>query len=398
MRILLCLLSDQHVPNLLSVHHFRPDRLVLIESSGMKRKQAAQHFLNALRKGNPEYDRRCDVIELKQENDLEATRRCLRQAYGKYPDADWIANVTGGMKPMSIAAYEFFKALDARLIYIDWTRPDEMLGLDGKPPETSSHQLSIAEFLAGYGFESSKSDKNIADAESRGEKWWSCARTIALSSPGENLLTADREVWKLAREKGLVLEPGHLSMLAPAVKEVVRECFDLQVAGDSLMGKIDKYAGKFLTGEWLEVFFWGLLSRHASALGLYHVHLGVEAKKADSEAVTDFDVAFMRNQSLGAIECKSGRQENEDDPNTPLDKLEARIQQFRALRVNPILATTSPKILSAAGKLKPNFSARAAVYGCRIVTINQIQQLAKESDCLELLQQILFENRTKQES
>lgn len=33
MKVMLCLLSDQPIPNLLSVHHFQPDRLVLVESA-----------------------------------------------------------------------------------------------------------------------------------------------------------------------------------------------------------------------------------------------------------------------------------------------------------------------------------------------------------------------------
>ena len=49
MRTLLCLLSDQHVPNLLSVHHFQPDRLVLVESRQMRERKVGDHFLQALR-------------------------------------------------------------------------------------------------------------------------------------------------------------------------------------------------------------------------------------------------------------------------------------------------------------------------------------------------------------
>ena len=396
MKVLLCLLSGQHVPNLLSVHHFRPDRLVLIESTGMKKKNAARDFLSALRFGELHYGERCEVLPLEQVNDLEATRECLRKAYAKYPDADWIANVTGGTKPMSIAAHEFFKERDARVIYIDADRPDEMLGLDGMDPEKCAHQLSIAEFLAGYGFESSKSDEKIAEAEARADQWWPCAQTVAQSSPGENLLTATPEGWDRAREKGLALEPGHLAALHPIVKDSIRGCFGLDLDGDSLAGSIDKYQGKFLTGEWLDVFFWGLLKRHQTALGLHHVHLGIEAKKAGTDARTDFDVAFMRNQALGAIECKSGTQEHRHDPTTPLDKLEARIQQFRALRVNPILATTSSKILDSTGELKPNIRDRAGIYQCRIVVRGEIEELAQSPDNLEAVRKLILDKESPQ--
>ncbi len=160
---------------------------------------------------------RVDVLPLEDENNLVSVQRCLHQAFGKFPEADWIANVTGGLKPMSIAAYEFFKALDARIVYIDSRCPNEILGLDG--------------------------------------------------------------------------------------------------------------------------------------------------------------------------------QEHSDDPNQPLDKLEARIQQFRALRVNPVLATTSPKILDATNSVKATFAQRAAIYNCRIVTVHQIRELAAECASPELVAQILLNRK-----
>ena len=116
MKVLLCLLSDQHVPNLLSVHHFRPDRLVLVESAVMKRKQTSNYFLTALKLGGLDFGDNCYVQQLEREDDLAAIRHALRQAFARCPGEEWIANLTGGNKPMSIAAYEFFNAVGARLI------------------------------------------------------------------------------------------------------------------------------------------------------------------------------------------------------------------------------------------------------------------------------------------
>lgn len=284
---------------------------------------------------------------------------------------------------MSIAAYEFFKAVGARLVYVNAAQPDEMLRLDGSHPETCSHRLSIAEFLAAYGFASTKADKKVAEAEARANQWRPLAKVIAEYAPDRNLLTMNREEWSTIRDKGLELKPDHFAELAPNVKTALQETFRLESAGNSLRGKVDKYVGKFLTGEWLEVFFWKLLDVHATALAIDSVRLGVEVKQQASSAPTDFDVAFMRRQALGVIECKSGSQEQGNDPNVPLDKLEARMQQFRALRVNPILATTS-------GHLRQNILDRARIYNCRIVNVHQIQALARCPDSAEKLREILF--------
>jgi hypothetical protein len=389
-RVMLCLLSDQPIPNLLSVHHFKPDRLVLVESEDMQKKKAAEHFLQALQFGGLDYTERSETHLLHRVDDLEAVRQCLRKAYGGHSSANWIANLTGGTKPMSIAAYEFFKAIGACLIYVNAIQPEDMLGLDDSKPEKCSHRLSISEFLAAYGFESTKPDHKIAEAEARAHQWWPLAKIIAEHAPDRNLLDVNREEWTRARRDGLELRPQHLASLPSEVKAAVQTSFGLEAVGGSFTGRIDKYTGKFLTGEWLEVFFWKLLSTHASALAIDSVHLGVEVRQKDAPASTDFDIAFMRRQALGVIECKSGMQEQGDDPNAPLDKLEARIQQFRALRVNPVLATTSTKMLAQDGQLKSNIAARARIYNCRIVTVHQIRDLARCHDSIEKLSVILF--------
>jgi hypothetical protein len=80
----------------------------------MERRQAAANFLEALRLGGRDYSDRCPIEPLKHEDDMEAVRKTLHSACVAFPSDDWIANVTGGTKPMSIAAYEFFMALCSR--------------------------------------------------------------------------------------------------------------------------------------------------------------------------------------------------------------------------------------------------------------------------------------------
>jgi hypothetical protein len=179
-----------------------------------------------------------------------------------------------------------------------------------------------------------------------------------------------------------------LTGLPAEIQDSLQRCLRLEASEGSLTGKLDKYAGKFLTGEWLEQFVWCLLNRHAKLLGMNDVHLGVEAKRGN--AATDFDVAFIRRHALTAVECKSGTQEHGGDPNAPLDKLEARMQQFRALRVNPILVTTSKQIRDAKGDLKPALAMRASIYGCRIVMVQELQALASRPEDGEFLRITLF--------
>ncbi|NMC09907.1 MAG: DUF1887 family protein, partial [Methanothrix sp.] len=53
MNLLLCLISHQHVPNLLTVHELRPDRLVLLVTKPME--EVANNLINALDLGGLDY-------------------------------------------------------------------------------------------------------------------------------------------------------------------------------------------------------------------------------------------------------------------------------------------------------------------------------------------------------
>jgi hypothetical protein len=389
MRILCCLLSDQHVPNLLSVHHFQPDRLVLVESAAMKKRNAAAHFLNALKLGGLNYDERSEIEPLQAEDSLECVRQALRHAYGKYPSATWIANLTGGTKPMSIATYELFKAQDGRLVYTNVERPAEFSDITTGQTECCQHKLTIKEFLAGYGFESRKADDKIKEAENRASQWAECARVIATNTTAGDLLPLSDEERRRGRRKGLQLQPGQLQLPDDHVAAVLADTWQLTGNGRaSLAGKLNEYQVEFLTGGWLEVFFWGLLARHADALSIWDVRLGLEVGRVGDSSGNDFDVAFMHNYGLEMIECKSGGQEY-DSGGDILYKVEAVTRQFRALRAKSYLATTGTNVVDGDGRIKSAIANRAEIYNCRLLTAADIRNLAA-ADSAEVVKTTLF--------
>lgn len=374
MKVLLCLLSDQHVPNLLSVHQFKPDQLVLLESPQMQRRGVAQHFLTALELGGQPYQDRHDVQPLDAEDSLESVKRALQAAYGKYPAAEWTANLTGGTKPMSIATYEFFKAVGGQLLYTNVASPARIQDLLTGEVHACDHQPGIREFLAGYGFEGRKTDAVTQAAEDRAGRWKHCAALLARhATPDLNLLVLSDEERNQARKKGCDLRIDQLRLPSdPAVRKSLQVAFWDGKEGECRLGK---HEVEFLTGGWLEVFFWNLLSCHQKALGIWDVRLGLEVGRRGETSGNDFDVAFMHEYGLSMVECKSGDQQH-DAGGDVVYKVEAVTRQFRALRVRSYLASTGSNLLDKEGRVKVSISTRAGIYNCRILVGEDIRQLA----------------------
>jgi len=391
MTILCCLVSQQHVPNLLSVHHYRPDKLVLIESTYMERRHVAQNFLTTLHAAGLAYriDENCTIQALGNASDFNAITMALKSAFATNPTAAWIANLTGGTKPMSIAAYEFFKAAGAKLIYIDAARPNKIVDVQSGKIDPVTYQLSISEFLLGYGFEQHKKDAKIQAAESRARKWWDAARLIADQCPDKNLLEIERPRWSKGRAKGLNIEKNEWALKNSSVQKALADTFGLVATSEGLVGALDKYAVQFLTGGWLEVFLWYLLDKHAQALGIWDVRLGIEPALRGSRTINEFDIAFMRNYELNMIECKSGAQGHDRNLNV-LYKIEAVTRQFRALRVHSFLASTSSHLLDKDNNLKRSLADRAAIYRCRFVKRDDVKRLAQRPDDPALIRDVLY--------
>ncbi|MFI5456516.1 MAG: Card1-like endonuclease domain-containing protein [Isosphaerales bacterium] len=347
----------------------------------MKSRQVAGHFLRALKLGGIDYDARHHTEPLSAEDDLAAVRQALQRAYGKFPNAAWIANLTGGTKPMSIATYEFFKALGGKLVYTNVVRPARFIDMSTDQAEDCGHRLGIKEFLAGYGFESRKADDKLAAAEARARGWAQSAKLLARHVCEKDILALDDQERKRARDKGIELPADRFNFPCDELRETW--------LGGETSRRLTKYEVEFLTGGWLEVFFWDVLTRHSEALGIWDVRLGLEVGRCGDQSGNDFDVAFIHNHSLSMVECKSGSQDHDPGTNI-LYKVEAVTRQFRALRVRSYLATTGGCVLDKENRVKESLQTRADIYQCRILVRDEIRELAQEADNVETVRKLIL--------
>lgn len=419
MKIMVCLISDQHVPNLLTIHSINPNHLVLIVTPRMEKNGVDQNFLNALRIGGLDYtseDMSAPLshkkFRLDKENSIYETKELLKKAFTIYKNAEWHVNITGGTKPMSIGAYEFFKDKDANMIYVPIISQSKAVKIADESSLDLHHLVSIKEFLSGYGFDFIKSEKEIKKGEDRAKELFAFSTYLSANYKlahkmmedldlqimdryaskddsyqiSENnfnsikLKSSEQKARDKARDKGVSLinfEQEDEILLNHFVSS-----FHLELNGKSINGKLNSHDIQFLTGGWLEDFIWGLLSEHSDALGIGDVRLGLHPgkrngqKSSQGEVKNDWDVSFMYQQSLRFVECKTGDQKQDPSGNETLYRVEAVKQQLGALNVKSYLVTTSPNIM-ADGEVKPNIERRAELYNCTIIPADKVCELAR---------------------
>ncbi len=392
MKVMVCLISDQHVPNLLTVHTIEPDLLILLETPGMKVKRGASNLIRALRMGHSKKPI-CRIKSLKEENSIEATKKLLGTLLSKHPDAEWTINITGGTKPMSIAAYEFFKGRNAKILYVPIIAQKKAIDFSDGSLMELKYELKVKEFLAGYGFDYLKKEDVIQEGEERARKLLDLSVHLSANINIAHKIMKDldnrfNEVYgdnlekarSKAREKGITLV--NLEIKDEIIRDLISSLFSLNDNEGLLNGLLKRHAVQFLTGGWLEEFIWGILTDYSPDLGITDVRLGIHPRKkldfkaSKKEVKNDWDIAFMHNQSLRFIECKTGDQKHDPSGNETLYKVEAVKRQLGALNIKSYLATTSPNVLKG-NDIKDSISDRAELYNCTIIPSMHIKELAE---------------------
>ena len=174
--ILTSLISDHTIPNILAIHHFKPDDLLFISTTAMEKKNKTADILNALDRLGLYY--KINPIIVQEDSILDSHKKIGKWIKGK-KDAEFLVNLTGGTKIMSIAAYEFFKDYSSKMIYIPIPRNEFIIPFPKKRPGVPVKldlKLSVIEYLTAYGLtvlNESHLDSYCKDAIKRKElsKW-----------------------------------------------------------------------------------------------------------------------------------------------------------------------------------------------------------------------------------
>ena len=400
---LVCILSDQLVPNILSVHHYKPEHLIILCSKKMKGKE--NNFLAALKKSGCDYDNKATVKPF--DSLVPFGGLCVsfndnvenaKESNGFDKSLKLVFNVTGGNKLMTLAAIDYCKKYSAVPVYIDIDNQNEFVILSNFIEKNdfadeidtdcdvdklaTDCKIDIKTFIASCGFDvlnyfdsDEKQDVEMGGYKVKYEDAIFACNIFAkegfkpISIFKKVELDVDKNAKKdenLKKEYRFMVNTNILELQSQNVKAAISKIFPWFESEPERLLKQDSKAYGFVDGKWLEYFTYNCIKSFKRELGINDLRCGVELKDNKGE----WDVVFTRNQKLYAIECKTGNHDQRKSIEH-MKKIIIGINQFRALGSNPILLTISPNASDSEGYVYKV----AGFLGCTIVDSEGVKKL-----------------------
>ena len=296
----ICLVSGQSVPNVTPVmdERVRPDKIILCATNAMRENaRVLQGFFNTK-------SIESEIVELGDAYDFKELKERFLELASTFDEPGSVAvNLTCGTKLMTIAAQEVFSG-DFDLFYVIPERDLIVMITDSDAtPYEIQDKIKIEDFfdIHGYKVNSIERKKNISSE----------SRTLF-----EKLLPHMDEYAKaIGVLNGLAYEAWRKRSMQ--IKNEIPEASWEMLALFQEHGSIAYYDDKkitfkdddgraFCNGFWLEDYIYLELRKLSVELAFQDFAVSVEIENAHGVR-NEIDAAFLHNNSLYLIECKTSR-------------------------------------------------------------------------------------------
>ena len=370
----ICLVSDQTIPNILGIYHFKPDTVFFITTKEMEKREKTTAIVETLKGMGLNFEGRYKKIIVAEDSILDCHRK-IDESVQDVQDSEFSVNLTNGTKIMSIAAYDYFKDYVSKMIYIPINKNEFISPFPKKAhtkPETLDLRLMVNEYLAAYGLNVSNHKKLKRYGDEALERK-DLSRWIASNySKVKNLLVVLGGALRNHRDdsKDYMLKID-FNGATPSDKELIQR-LGMSYSDDTISKLMTRSEIRYITGGWLEEFCFCELHHYLNN-GIDDIKTGLKLKNRKGNE-NEFDVMFTMDNALYFVECKTLEQQNLDYKDI-LYKIGALQQDF-GLRVNSFWVTTSSGIMKN-DELKPAVEARAAQFNTVIVPPKDVPDFGK---------------------
>lgn len=346
--ILVNLVSEQTIPNVQFIKWFykkytKNITVLFISTEAMEKRQKSECIKNAL-KGLQYFINYEDTI-LTDENDISKTENVLKYFFENHKYKNFIVNITGGTKLMSLAVYQFFHNKENTEIYYQAIGKSLQQLYPVQQKYDVFEVLTLEEYLAAHGIISRYDNNCVKD--------WDFNKSVY-----ELLVNENRE-----KIKGMNALQNN-SWFKNIYKR--KDFLDFTEIEDSKFAKIDnpeatkenmisllKQFGfdvhkvmlkdiRYITGGWFEEFVYQKICNEYHNVDEKNVALNVKIQKGNDK--NELDVIYLdKDNKLHVIECKSfvDGKEGEKVLNDALYKLQAIIKSKFGLYIQQHLYTKS---------------------------------------------------------
>lgn len=344
--LLVLLVSDQTIPNFLSIKTFTEANHYLFittilmedENRGNRRKwimKAAGIDEQKSFKKIVDAESKEDVIEKLNEFD-----------WAQFSDI--VVNITGGTKMMSLACYEFFKTKTENLWYLPIRSNDYHLCDNTHVKRTVTYNSNVEEYLNCCGihqdekrFSEKKPIINIEYTFDFFNQFICGSIDLGVLEKIRILFRADEAFFKkqMERKKMItLLDFEDFNFISEFLKSI-----HFPSKNEGILYKDEM---EYLTGGWFEEFSYYLLRKNSNnpesqfKLGVVMNPSPKDKEKAKYFTSNDLDVVLVNDNMLYVIECKSGGMDDKELFNKTV-YLASALKKYFGLTVKSALFTLS---------------------------------------------------------
>ncbi len=350
-----CLVSEQTIPNILSIHYFKPDKVIFCTTEKMEKQKRTDAIIKTLKLYGLDYLREDRHLRITVDQDcLDDCELKFCEAAEKYRGSEIVVNLTGGTKIMVLGAYNIFKSYAKRLIYTPIPK-NEFITVypkddSCKKPIRYNLKLSVEAYVTAYGVKV-KTPKRIEPLKSNAASNKDICKWMAINYGAieDILFEFYKNLNRHRSDKNFRLKL-EFSLRKEKEREFLKK---LGMANRTIEKTLSKNEIRFLTGDWLSDYCFNEIS----VLPVDDCVTGIELispKGVDNE----FDVMFTKDNALYIVECKSLQPSEDEKYQDFLYKISALQQDF-GLRVDGFMISTARKILNDAREIRDYILNRA---------------------------------------
>ena len=293
------IISEQTIPNILFIKEFakQTDKYLFITTEKMNKGGQLDNILSVCQIT----DQQCYPRVVVNEESLADVETRLEVLQLSRTDLQFIVNITGGTKIMSLGVYSFFSRFNSKMYYMPIGKNEykQIFPPANEQIQGIEYRISLKDYLKGYGITIQNPDKqnSLVQTPSVSKRLWQHRVTPKAKDSINVRKGIDILKNQAYQERNLLLSslPSNLADTLRLTLNIIS--FKPQSPTQLLVEEIN-----YLRGQWLEEYVYTTIK---NLFQLGDCFMGNSVKIQKYTTPNELDVVLMRNNVIYVVECKT---------------------------------------------------------------------------------------------